>query len=228
MKKWKTLSLLLIVPCCLTLLNGCSQKASPENPPVEFFDISGGLEGKGTRIVEWGETATFNNDIYFKVKDGIDAKDLKVEYKYDQENIGKIQDLNIVVEYDGQKYTKTYSVLVDDTHAPEITFHGKGKVMAKEAYDIHQDLTVIDKSSNQKKGITYNDMLTKFYPGYIVVYAPASDETKVKEALQATSSNELDMNQLGEYKVVVRASDGHGNITNKVIDLEVVDKLLYD
>lgn len=196
--------------------------------PIEFFDISGGNDGKGTQIVEWGENVSFNRDIYFKVKDGIDAKDLKVEYKYDQENVGKIQDLNIVVVYDGQKYTKTYSVLVDDTHAPEITFQGKGKVMAKEAYDIQQDLTVINKSSNQKKGITYNDMLTKFYPGYIVVYAPANDETKVKEALQATSSNELDMNQLGEYKVVVRASDGHGNITSKVIDLEVVDKLLYD
>lgn len=227
MKKWKTLSLFLVLPCCLTLLSGCSQSAS-ENTPIEFFDISGGIDGKGTQIVEWGENVTFKNDIYFKVKDGIDAKDLKLEYKYDQDNVGKVQDLKIVVEYDGQKYTKTYSVLVDDTHAPEITFHGKGKVMAKEAYDIHQDLTVIDKSSNQKKGITYNDMLTKFYPGYIVVYAPASDETKVKEALQATSSNELDMNQLGEYKVVVRASDGHGNITSKVIDLEVVDKLLYD
>ena len=228
MKKWKTLSLFLVVPCCLTLLNGCSQKASPENPPVEFFDTSGGFDGDGGQIVEWGETDTFNNDIYFKVKDGIDAKDLKVEYKYDQENIGKIQDLNIVVEYDGQKYTKAYSVLVDDTHAPEITFQGKGKVMAKEAYDIQKDLTVIDQSSNQKKAIAYNDMLTKFYPGYIVVYVPANDEAKVKEALQATISNALDMNQTGEYKVVVRASDGHGNITNKVIDLEVVDKLLYD
>lgn len=227
MKKWKTLSLFLVVPCCFALLSGCSQSAS-ENTPIEFFDISGGIDGKGTQIVEWGENVSFNRDIYFKVKDGIDAKDLKVEYKYDQENVGKVQDLNIVVEYDGQKYTKTYSVLVDDTHAPEITFQGKGKVMAKEAYDIQKDLTVIDKSSNQKKGITYNDMLTKFYPGYIVVYALANDETKVKETLQATSSNELDMNQLGEYKVVVRASDGHGNITSKVIDLEVVDKLLYD
>ena len=224
MKKWKALSLLLIVPCCLTLLNGCSQKASPENPPVKFLDIDQDV----TKIVEWGENACFNNDIYFKVKDGIDAKDLKVEYKYDQEKVGKVQDLKIVVEYDGQKYTKTYSVLVDDTHAPEITFHGKGKVMAKEAYDIQKDITVIDKSSNQKKAITYYDILTKFYPGYIVVYAPENDEAKVKEALQATSSNELDMNQLGKYKVVVRASDGHGNITTKVIDLEVVDELLYD
>lgn len=227
MKKWKTLSLFLVVPCCFALLSGCSQSAS-ENTPIEFFDISGGIDGKGTQIIEWGETATFNNDIYFKVKDGIDAKDLNVNYVYDEENVGSIQDLNVVVEYKGKEYKKTYTILVDDTHAPEITFHGKGKVMAKEAYDIHQDLTVIDKSSNQKKGITYNDMLTKFYPGYIVVYAPASDETKVKEALQATSSNELDMNQTGEYKVVVRASDGHGNITSKVIDLEVVDKLLYD
>ena len=224
MKKWKALSLLPIVPCCLTLLNGCSQKASPENPPVKFLDIDQDV----TKIVEWGENASFNNDIYFKVKDGIDAKDLKVEYKYDQEKVGKVQDLKIVVEYDGQKYTKTYSVLVDDTHAPEITFKGKGKVMAKEAYDIQKDLTVIDKSSNQKKEITYYDILTKFYPGYIVVYAPANDEAKVKEALQATSSNELDMNQHGKYKVVVRASDGHGNITTKVIDLEVVDELLYD
>lgn len=227
MKKWKTLSLFLVVPCCLTLLSGCSQSAS-ENTPIEFFDISGGIDEKGTQIVEWGENVTFNNDIYFKVKDGIDAKDLNVNYVYDEENVGSIQDLNVVVKYKEKEYKKTYTILVDDTHAPEITFQGKGKVMAKEAYDIQKDLTVIDKSSNQKKAIAYNDMLTKFYPGYIVVYAPANDETKVKEALQATISNELDMNQTGEYKVVVRASDGHGNITNKVIDLEVVDKLLYD
>ena len=228
MIKWKTLSLFLVVPCCFALLSGCSQSAS-ENTPIEFFDISGGIDGKGTQIVEWGETATFNNDIYFKVKDGIDAKDLKVNYVYDEENVGSIQDLNVIVEYKGKEYKKAYTILVDDTHAPEITFQGDKKVMNLSSlpYDITSDLHVSDKANNRDEAIGHSLALSKFYPGYIVVYVPADDEAKLKEALDATADEGLDKYQVGKYKVVVRASDGHANISTKVFDLELTDELVY-
>ena len=228
MKKRRKLSLLIALPCCFVLLSGCSQSAS-KSTPIEFFDIGGGIDGKGTQIVEWGENVTFNNDIYFKVKDGIDAKDLNVNYVYDQENVGSIQDLNVVVEYKGKEYKKTYTILVDDTHAPEITFQGDKKVMNLSSlpYNITSDLHVSDKVNNRDEAIEHHLSLSKFIPGYIVVYVPADDEAKLQEALEATADEGLDKYQVGKYKVVVRASDGHANISTKVFDLELSDELVY-
>ena len=47
------------------------------------------------------------------------------------------------------------------------------------------------------------------------------------EALQAQAGNELDVENPGIYKMTIKASDGHGNVTSEVVDIEVVDELIY-
>lgn len=229
MKKRAKLSYVIAISTCLILLTGCNQSnpSSSKEAPVTFSTAQGGLDGKGTKVIEWGEEPNFQDDMYFKLNEDVDRNDIKVHYEYDADNVGKIQDMKVVVEYDGKEYQGMFPILIDDTHSPEISFSGDKKVMVNKLFDTTQVMKVTDKKGNGKEDIKQCDQFNKFYQGYIVVFTDAKDEEGTREALQAQAGNELDVENPGTYKMTIKASDGHGNVTSEVVDIEVVDELIY-
>lgn len=228
MKLRKKIILLFVISFCL-IMTGCQnfKGTSSNNNPIMFFEISGGLDGNGTQVLEWGENHEFNNDVYFKIGDGVESSEVMISYKYNSDNVGNIQKMKIVAEYRGKEYKETYPILIDDTKAPEIKYVGETKMSINKEYNILENIKVTDMKGDVKEEIFNCDQLSKFYKGYIVVYVLADDEVGYEEALQANMANQLNNESAGKYKMIIRASDGHGNITDHVEDLELVDELIY-
>ena len=47
-------------------------------------------------------------------------------------------------------------------------------------------------------------------------------ERDYKKAYERTDNQEINTKNLGNHKIIIKASDGHGNVTYKEIDMEVV------
>lgn len=219
MKKLKNAILIFAIPSCL-LLFGCQNMDSEKEEPIRFSTLGGGLDGKGTQVTEWGEDIQ-SKDMYYSLGEGVNEKDCEIKFEYDEDNVGKIIDMKLTVKYKDKDYKKAFTILIDDTKAPVIEYNGENKMRAQGLYDINKDLNVYDMKGDQKVDIKASEQLNKFYPGYILTYAPVNNEKKIKDAKEGIMNQALDIKYPGQYKVFIKASDGHGNITVKEIDMEV-------
>ncbi len=218
MKKLKTM-LIFVIPSCL-LLFGCQNKDSEIEEPIRFSTIGGGIDGKGTQVIEWGEDIQ-SKDMYYSLGEGVNEKDCETKFEYDEDNVGKIIDMKVSIKYKDKDYKKIFTILIDDTKAPVIEYSGENRMKAQGSYDINKDLNVYDIKGKQKVDIKAYEQFSKFYSGYIITYAPVNDEEKIKDAKEGIMNQTLDIKYPGQYKVFIKASDGHGNITVKEIDMEV-------
>ena len=218
MKKLKTM-LIFVIPSCL-LLFGCQNKDSEIEEPIRFSTIGGGIDGKGTQVIEWGEDIQ-SKDMYYSLGEGVNEKDCETKFEYDEDNVGKIIDMKVSIKYKDKDYKKIFTILIDDTKAPVIEYSGENRMKAQGSYDINKDLNVYDIKGKQKVDIKAYEQFSKFYSGYIITYAPVNDEEKIKAAKEGIMNQTLDIKYPGQYKVFIKASDGHGNITVKEIDMEV-------
>lgn len=218
MKKLKTM-LIFVIPSCL-LLFGCQNKDSEIEEPIRFSTIGGGIDGKGTQVIEWGEDIQ-SKDMYYSLGEGVNKKDCETKFEYDEDNVGKIIDMKVSIKYKDKDYKKIFTILIDDTKAPVIEYSGENRMKAQGSYDINKDLNVYDIKGKQKVDIKAYEQFSKFYSGYIITYAPVNDEEKIKDAKEGIMNQTLDIKYPGQYKVFIKASDGHGNITVKEIDMEV-------
>ena len=80
MKKLKTM-LIFVIPSCL-LLFGCQNKDSEIEEPIRFSTIGGGIDGKGTQVIEWGEDIQ-SKDMYYSLGEGVNKKDCETKFEYD-------------------------------------------------------------------------------------------------------------------------------------------------
>ena len=218
MKKLKTM-LIFVIPSCL-LLFGCQNKDSEIEEPIRFSTIGGGIDGKGTQVIEWGEDIQ-SKDMYYSLGEGVNKKDCETKFEYDEDNVGKIIDMKFSIKYKDKDYKKIFTILIDDTKAPVIEYSGENRMKVQGSYDINKDLNVYDIKGKQKVDIKAYEQFSKFYPGYIITYAPVNDEEKIKDAKEGIMNQTLDIKYPGQYKVFIKASDGHGNITVNEIDMEV-------
>ncbi|MCH4283715.1 hypothetical protein [Amedibacillus hominis] len=224
MKKLKKTTIFVLIPCFMALLSGCQNAKTEETqPPVTFLELNGGIDGHGAIVLEWGE-AIPDTEMYHTFRSDVKKEDCKINYTYDENNVGRIIDLNVSVEYKDKKYEHKYTLLIDDTKAPIINYKDKDKIKveAGKTYDITKDLDIYDMKSKEKIPLVQNKEFNRFYPGYIVTFSNTDLERDYKKAYERTDNQEINTKNLGNHKIIIKASDGHGNVTYKEIDMEVV------
>ena len=174
------------------------------NPPEITF-----ARHEDVHIIEWGEV--FNNEEYFVIDENFTDQDINVKYIYDENNIGKVQNLSIVVDIKDSQYINTCKIIVTDTSPPYIEYNGMLEVRQFSDYSPKDFIDVYDIKGESNAFFIHEEILVPDKANYTYTVSNVN-----------MLYSELDTSKLGFHSVQIIASDGNGNFTTEEININVV------